>query len=212
MNILLFGAPGVGKGTQSALLVEKMDMKHISTGDLFRHAIKNETKLGLEAKSFMDGGNLVPDNVVIGMVQEVLEGLDGQNFILDGFPRTKPQAEALESLLEQFGLNIEKVISIQVPDEDLIQRLSGRRVCKDCGAVYHVEAKPTQAEGKCDLCEGEVVQRTDDQLDAIKHRLSVYNDSTRPVKEFYEGLDKLVEIDGAGSADGVFDRIKSILN
>ncbi len=188
MNIILFGAPGVGKGTQSSLLIDKLDMRHISTGDLFRYAIKNKTSLGLEAQTYIDEGKLVPDSIVIGMVEEVFEKLNGQNFILDGFPRTGTQAEALENLLNMFKLEIGKVISLKVPESVLMKRLTGRRVCKSCGAVFHVDSKPTKEEGKCDSCGGEVIQRSDDKEDVIAQRLQEYEKNTKPVKEFYKSL------------------------
>ncbi|MBC87527.1 MAG: adenylate kinase [Bdellovibrionaceae bacterium] len=212
MNLILFGAPGVGKGTQSALLVEKLDMRHISTGDLFRNAIKNETELGKKAKEFMDAGNLVPDEVTIGLVEEVLKNLNGQSFILDGFPRTTAQADALDGLLEKIGAPLDRVISFQVPESELVSRLTGRRVCKGCGAVYHIASKPPQQDGVCDVCgKAEVVQRKDDQEDVIKVRLENYENSTRPVKEFYQNKGQFTEIDGTGSADEVFERVQKVL-
>ncbi len=211
MNLILFGAPGVGKGTQSALLVEKLDMRHISTGDLFRNAIKNETELGKKAQSYMDAGNLVPDEIVIGMVEEVFENLNGQSFILDGFPRTTAQAEALEKLLDKVGISLDKVISLKVPQDELVSRLTGRRVCKGCGAVYHIESKPPKQEGVCDLCGEGVIQREDDKEEVIKTRLENYENSTRPVKEFYQNLGKFTEVDGTGSTEEVFARVQQNL-
>jgi len=212
LNILLFGAPGVGKGTQSSLLVEKLDMRHISTGDLFRLAIKNETDLGLEAKLYMDKGELVPDSVVIAMVREVLENLHGQGFILDGFPRTCNQAKELDVVLETMGMSLDKVISIAVPEKELIVRLTGRRVCSGCGAVYHIKNKPSLVEGVCDICSAEVTQRVDDHQDAISTRLDVYKKNTEPVKDLYRSLNKLIEIDGVGGSDVVFTRVKEVLS
>ncbi|MCB0342953.1 MAG: adenylate kinase [Bdellovibrionales bacterium] len=212
MNILLFGPPGAGKGTQSSMLVEKMGMSHISTGDLFRHAIKNKTPLGLEAQSYTDKGDLVPDSVVIGMVDEVVRGLEGKGFILDGFPRTVPQAKALDEMLEKYSLKVDKALFLEVPEEQLVARLSGRRVCKDCGAVYHAQTHPPKAEGVCDQCGGDVVQRTDDQEEAVRHRLKVYKNSTEPVKVFYQERDSLVEVDGTGDVMAVFGRLESQLD
>lgn len=211
MNLLLFGAPGAGKGTQSSLLVDKLDMVHISTGDLFRNAIKNQTTLGREAKKYMDKGELVPDAIVIGMVEEELKRLEGRSFILDGFPRTVPQAQALENLLVRHNTKADKVIFLEVPNGVLVERLAGRRVCKNCGAVYHVSSRPTQADGVCDVCGGSVVQRDDDKEEAIKKRLQVYSDTTKPLKEFYREQNKLVELDGTGTADEVFGRIQAAL-
>src|SRR6185312_9322053 len=171
MNIVLFGAPGAGKGTQSALLVERMGMEQISTGDLFRAAIKNKTELGLKAKSYMDKGELVPDAIVIGMVDEVLARLGKNLFILDGFPRTVAQAEALRTILARRAMEIGKAVFLEVPKEELLGRLTGRRVCKSCGAVYHIDSKPPKVAGVCDVCGGEVVQRNDDKEDVIATRL-----------------------------------------
>lgn len=212
MNILLFGPPGAGKGTQSALLVERKSLKHISTGDLFRAAIKNETSLGLEAKKYMDKGELVPDAVVIGMVEEMLQQLNGQNFILDGFPRTVPQAEALDDLLAKLDMQIDQAIFLEVPRDQLLSRLAGRRVCKKCGAVYHVMTKPPKKEGVCDLCGGELLHRSDDREEVIATRLEAYDKSTQPLKEFYKDSGLLVEVEGTGSADEVYSRVDEVLN
>lgn len=211
MNIILFGPPGAGKGTQSALLVERNLMRHISTGDLLREAVKQQTQLGVKAKSFMDAGQLVPDEIMIGMVGEVLQGLQGKSFILDGFPRTVPQAEALESLLSVYGLKIGKAIFLEVPREDLVKRLTGRRVCMSCGAVYHVDGKPTRQPGLCDLCGGQIVQRKDDHEDVISNRLEAYDRSTSPLKSYFGAKAILAEIQGIGSTEEVFSRLQSQL-
>jgi adenylate kinase len=207
LNIILFGPPGAGKGTQSSLLVEKKSMAHISTGDLFREAIKKQTPLGLQAKSYLDSGALVPDEITIGMVEEVLNKLGGRNFILDGFPRTIPQAEALEKLLKKHGLEIGKSVFIEVPRADLMRRLTGRRVCQNCGTVYHVETKPTKAGGVCDACGGQVVQRKDDHEDVIGNRLEAYDRSTSPLKDYFRKTGLLAEVNGVGSTDEVFSRL-----
>lgn len=211
MNIILFGPPGAGKGTQSALLVKKMDMRHISTGDLLREAVAKKTALGLEAKSFMDAGKLVPDAVMIGMVGEVLKTLAGKSFILDGFPRTVVQAEALETLLQQNKMQIGKALFLEVPRQDLMRRLTGRRVCANCGAVYHIDSKPTVKPNVCDACGGNVVQRKDDQDDVIQTRLEAYDKSTSPLKEYFRKQGRFVEIDGVGATDVVFSRVKNSL-
>lgn len=207
MNIVLFGPPGAGKGTQSALLVERKRMKHISTGDLLRAAMKNETPLGLQAKALVDAGKLVPDDVMIGIVEEVLKGLKGQNFILDGFPRTVPQAQALETLLKRYGMSIGKALFLEVPRRDLMRRLTGRRVCQSCGATYHVDSKPPKKEGVCDVCGGAVVQRKDDHEDVIGTRLEAYDKSTAPVKSFYASQGCLSEIEGVGETEEVYGRL-----
>ena len=211
MNILLFGPPGAGKGTQSALLVERKRMKHISTGDLFRAAIKNQTRLGLEARKYMDKGQLVPDAITIGMVEEVFMTLNGQSFILDGFPRNVAQGEALENLLKGHDLTIDKALFLEVPLEKLMGRLTGRRVCTACGATYHVTASPPKKEGVCDKCGGQVIQRADDKEDVIRTRLMAYEESTKPLKDFYKSAKKLVELDGLGATEDVYARIEKQL-
>lgn len=211
MNLLLFGPPGAGKGTQSAFLVEQMGMLHISTGNLFREAVSKKTPLGVKAKSFMDQGQLVPDEVTIGLVEEVLAGLGGKSFILDGFPRTVPQAEALDALLSKMKLKLDKAVSFEVPRADLTRRLAGRRVCEKCGAVYHVDSKPSKKAGVCDNCGGSVVQRKDDQEDVIKARLEAYDKSTAPVKEYYSKKGSLTEIQGTGTENEVFERLQTSL-
>lgn len=211
MNILLFGPPGAGKGTQSTLLIERLGMKHISTGDLFRANIKNKTPLGLRTKEILDRGELVPDDITIGMVAEEFGQLKGTSFILDGFPRTVKQAEALESLLQKSGLKIDKAIFLEVPFEPLMSRLTGRRVCKNCGAVYHVDAKPPKKEGVCDVCGNAVVQRPDDKAEVIGTRLNAYESSTAPLKEYYRKAGLLRSVDGMGEAEAVFSRVKKEL-
>jgi adenylate kinase len=210
MNVLLFGPPGAGKGTQSAFLVERLDMRHISTGDLFRKAIKENSALGMEAKKFIDLGQLVPDTVTIGMVKEVLQTLKGQGFILDGFPRNVIQAKSLEVLLAELKLNLDKALFLEVPHDALIARLTGRRVCRSCGTTYHVEFSPPKKSGVCDNCGGEVYQRTDDKAEAIGTRLKVYTESTAPLKDYYQHQGKLVDIDGQGELESIFSRIKSV--
>ncbi len=212
MNILLFGPPGAGKGTQSALLVEKRKMRHLSTGDMFRSAIKNETPLGLEAKRYMSEGKLVPDNVTIAMVGEEMKRLKGAEFILDGFPRTVVQAEALNALLSKLSLNIDRAIFVEVPNHYLMGRLTGRRVCKNCGATYHIEASPPKVDGVCDRCGSPLIQRDDDKAEVISTRLEAYEQSTRPLKDFYQSQGRLTVVDGTGAADEVFARIEKVLN
>jgi len=211
LNIVLFGPPGAGKGTQSALLVERKSMGHISTGDLLREAVKNQTPLGMKAKAIMDAGNLVSDDVMIGMVDEALQRLKGKSFILDGFPRTVPQAEALEKLLASQGLKLGKALFLEVPRASLLRRLTGRRVCQACGAVYHIDTRPTRKEGVCDVCGGAVVQRKDDHEDVIGTRLEAYDKSTSPLKKYFEGRGSFSEIDGVGSTEEVYARLASQL-
>lgn len=193
MNLILLGAPGAGKGTQAEVICDHLQIPAISTGNVLREAVKNGTEMCLKAKSFMDSGALVPDEVVIGIIKERLAMDDCQNgFILDGFPRTVPQAEALDAM----GVKIDKVIDIEVADEKIMQRLSGRRVCQDCGASYHVDYKPSKEDGKCDKCGGQTVQRKDDHPDTIKDRLHVYHEQTEPLKDYYEKTGKLTIVEG----------------
>lgn len=193
MNLIFLGAPGAGKGTQAEVVSRKLSIPTISTGNIIREAVKNGTKTGLEAKSYMDAGALVPDDVVIGIIRERLAEDDCKNgFILDGFPRTVAQAEALDAM----GIEIDKVIEISVPDETIKQRLSGRRACLDCGATYHVDFKPTKVEGICDKCGAKTVQRNDDKPETIEQRLKVYYEQTAPLKGFYEAKNKLVTVEG----------------
>ena len=193
MNLILLGAPGAGKGTQAEVICNHLNIPAISTGNILREAVKNGTQLGLEAKSFMDSGALVPDEIVIGILKDRIGEDDCQNgFILDGFPRTVPQAKALDEM----GVQIDKVIDIEVADEKIMQRLSGRRVCADCGASYHIEYKPSKSEGVCDKCGGETVLRKDDHPDTIKDRLHVFHEQTEPLKDYYQQTGKLVVVQG----------------
>lgn len=211
MNIVLFGAPGAGKGTQSALLVEQDGMYQISTGDLFRAAMKNKTELGKKAQEFVDKGQLVPDSITISLVEEVLEKISNKNFILDGFPRTVAQAEALGKMLTQRKLTIGKAVFLEVPREELLTRLTGRRVCKSCGAVYHVQSKPSKSAGVCDNCGGEVVQRNDDKEDVIATRLKAYEDNTFPLRAYFKDQGKYAEVNGNQETDRVYSQIKLLI-
>lgn len=212
MSIVLFGPPGAGKGTQASRMITEGKKFHISTGDLFRNAMKNGTPLGLEAKSYVDSGNLVPDSVTIGLVKEVLEANKGADFIFDGFPRTSTQAEALENLIKELNVNpVNHALFLEVPKEVLTERLTGRRLCRDCGKVYHVVADPTQKEGVCDKCGGEVYQRKDDGEEVISTRLDAYAKNTEPLKEYFQGRGLFVEIDGLGHPDEVFKRFQPYL-
>ena len=192
MNLILLGAPGAGKGTQAEVICDKLGVPTISTGNIIREALSKGTEMGIKAKSFIDAGQLVPDEVVIGIIKERLAKDDCKNgFILDGFPRTIPQAEALDAM----GVVIDKVIDIEVPDDKIVQRLSGRRVCADCGASYHLEYKKPEKEGICNVCGGKLVQRKDDHPDSVLDRLKVYHEQTEPLKDYYSkaGLLKVVE-------------------
>jgi adenylate kinase len=212
LNILLMGLPGAGKGTQAARIVEELHIPHISTGDMFRQAVKEQTPLGLEAKSYMDQGQLVPDRVTIGIVRERLAKEDCANgFLLDGFPRTVPQAEALDQLLNELGKEIDFVLYIDVAEEELLKRLTGRRICRDCGATYHVVFAPPKQEGICDRCGGELYQRDDDREETVAKRLQVNLEQIQHLLRYYEGTGKLARIDGAQPIENVTDDILSLL-
>ena len=208
MKLILLGPPGAGKGTQAKLMIDKWNIPQVSTGDILRAAVREGTELGIEAKGFMDSGELVPDRVVIGIIAERLREEDAaEGFILDGFPRTIPQAEALQEILDDLGRNIDHVISIEVDDEELVTRLTGRRMCKGCGESFHVVFNPSDKEGVCDRCSGELYQRDDDKEQTIRQRLAVYSDQTQPLIAFYEKQGKLRRIDGTGSIEEIFSRV-----
>lgn len=193
MKLILLGAPGAGKGTQAEVICQKLNIPAISTGNILRAALKSGTEMGLKAKSFMDSGKLVPDDILIGIIQDRLKEEDCKNgFILDGFPRTIPQAEALDSM----GVVIDKVIDIEVPDDKIVARMSGRRVCESCGASYHLLYKKTAVEGVCGICGGTLVQRKDDHPDTVKDRLVAYHTQTEPLKDYYEAQGKLCIVEG----------------
>lgn len=204
MYILLMGPPGAGKGTQAAMLVDKFGIPHISTGDMFRAAVKEGTELGKQAKACMDAGQLVPDSVTIGIVKERLAKPDcKKGFILDGFPRTIEQANALDATLSELQIKLDRVVNISVPAEDLISRATGRRICRSCGATYHVVYKPTAKEGVCDKCSGETYQRDDDSEATMTKRLTVYSSQTKPLIQYYQDNGLYTEIDGRQSIDKV---------
>ena len=204
MHILLMGPPGAGKGTQAAELVKAFDIPHISTGDMFRAAAKEGTELGKQAKACMDAGKLVPDSVTIGIVRERLSKDDcKKGFILDGFPRTVEQADALTGILKDLGLTLTRVLNINVPAEDLIERAVGRRICKKCGATYHTKFNPPKKEGICDVCGSELFQRADDTAETMKNRLSVYEASTKPLIDYYKAAGVYTEVDGRQSIEKV---------
>lgn len=212
MQLILMGAPGAGKGTQAAKLVKEFNIPQISTGDMFRAAVKEGTELGKAAKACMDAGKLVPDEVTIGIVRERLAKDDCKNgFILDGFPRTVEQADALKTILAELGKTLTRVLNIHVPSEDLIERAVGRRICKQCGATYHVKFNATKVEGICDECGGELYQRADDTVETMTNRLNVYVESTRPLIEYYKAAGVYTEIDGRQSIDKVSADLISVL-
>ena len=212
MKLLIMGRPGAGKGTQAANIKEYYNIPHISTGDMFRAAIKNETKLGLLAKSYMDKGQLVPDEVTIGIVQErLLEDDCKKGFLLDGFPRTIAQAEALETFLKDNGIVLDAVLDVNVPAEILVRRMVGRRVCKGCGATFHVEFNAPKQEGICDVCGTPLIQRADDTYETANSRLEVYDNNTAPLLDFYNTRGLLKTVNGDQALDKVFEDIKNVL-
>ncbi|MDL2219641.1 adenylate kinase [Ruminococcaceae bacterium OttesenSCG-928-O06] len=204
MKLILLGAPGAGKGTQAEFIEKKYDIPSLSTGNILREAVKNGTPVGLKAKAYMDAGGLVPDDVIIGVIKERMQAPDAQKgFILDGVPRTLAQAEALESM----GVDIDLVLDIEVSDENIIERLSGRRVCEKCGASYHTVFKPSQKPEVCDRCGGRLIIRKDDEPETIKARLAAYHEQTEPLIDFYKQRGKLVEIEGSYSVEKTTERI-----
>jgi adenylate kinase len=212
MNIILLGPPGAGKGTQATRLIEKYNIPQISTGDMLRAALKAGTPLGLEAKKFMDKGELVPDSVVIGLVKERIQQKDCQDgYMLDGFPRNVSQAETLDKMLGELGQKIDHVVCIEVPSDELVARLTGRRTCRSCGAGYHVMFDPPKKEGVCDKCGGELYQRDDDNETTVKSRLQVYANQTEPLIDYYNKQGKLRRIHGVGDMQAIFGRITSVL-
>lgn len=212
MRLVLLGAPGAGKGTQAKKLIEKYSIPQISTGDILRKAVADGTALGKEAKSYMDSGGLVPDSVVIGLVKDRLAQDDcKKGYILDGFPRTTPQAEALDAELAAMGTPLTDALSVDVPMNDLMKRLTGRRTCKSCQQMYNLHFSAPQKEGVCDKCSGELMQRDDDKEDTIKNRLEVYQKSTAPLIDYYSGKGILKSVEGTGSIDDIFNKVCSML-
>jgi adenylate kinase len=200
MNIILLGAPGAGKGTQAAVICDYLKIPTISTGNIIRAALKSGTEMGLKAKSFIDNGQLVPDDVVIGIIKERLsEGDCANGFILDGFPRTIPQAEALDSM----GVQIDRVVDIDVSNEEIVHRLSGRRVCESCGATYHLDYNKPKVEGVCDVCAGTLIQRKDDSPETVQQRLAVYHEQTKPLEDYYREQGKLSVVSGEGEIEEI---------
>ena len=211
MKIIMLGAPGAGKGTQAKRIAEKYGIPHISTGDIFRANIKEGTELGMKAKEFMDQGLLVPDEVTIGMLLDRIKKEDCVNgYVLDGVPRTIPQAESLTKALEEMGQKIDYAVDVDVPDENIVSRMSGRRACITCGATYHVQFAPPKAEGICDKCGAELVLRDDDKPETVQKRLAVYHEQTQPLIDYYRRAGVLVSVDGTQSMDQVFESIVKI--
>ena len=205
MKLILLGAPGAGKGTQAEIISEKYNIPTISTGNIIRAALKNGTEMGLKAKSYIDAGELVPDDVVIGIIKERLSESDCKDgYILDGFPRTIPQAEALDKM----GFAIDAALSIEVADSEIVKRMSGRRVCEKCGASYHTVFKKPAKEGVCNVCEGKLVTRKDDESETVKNRLNVYHEQTEPLKDYYKNYGKLITVEGQ---DEVKDTTRLVL-
>ncbi|WP_041139857.1 adenylate kinase [Beduini massiliensis] len=212
MNIILMGPPGAGKGTQAEKLVEKLGLVQISTGDMFRAAMKENTDAGVRAKSFMDQGLLVPDEITNDIVKErLLQGNFGNGFILDGYPRNVFQAESLEKISEELNIKIDAVVNIDVDFEKLIGRLSGRRICRSCGATYNLKFKPSKVEGVCDKCGGELYQRSDEDEETVKTRLNTYVEQTQPLIDYYTNKGELININGDQAMDDVFNDIKTQL-
>ncbi|MEF9946462.1 MAG: adenylate kinase [Lachnospiraceae bacterium] len=212
MKIIMLGAPGAGKGTQAKKISEKYHIPHISTGDIFRANIKNGTELGKKAKTFMDQGLLVPDELVVDLVVDRVGKEDCKNgYVLDGFPRTIPQAQALDKALETIGETMDYAINVEVPDANIVSRMSGRRACVDCGATYHMVYAPTKVEGICDHCGGKLILREDDKPETVQKRLNVYHEQTQPLIQYYTDKKILEEVDGTIDINDVFKAITHIL-
>ena len=212
MRIIMLGAPGAGKGTQAKKIAEKYNIPHISTGDIFRANIKNGTDLGVKAKSYMDQGLLVPDELVVDLVADRIQQDDAKaGYVLDGFPRTIPQAESLDAALAKMGQKIDYAIDVEVPDENIINRMSGRRACVKCGATYHLQYAKPKAEGVCDVCGEQLILRDDDKPETVQKRLGVYHQQTQPLIDYYENQNALKEVDGTKDMEDVFADIVAIL-
>lgn len=212
MKIIMLGAPGAGKGTQAKMIADKYSVPHISTGDIFRANIKNGTELGMEAKKYMDQGQLVPDELTVKILLDRVAQDDCKNgYVLDGFPRTIPQANVLDEALNKLGEKIDFAVNVDVPDENIIRRMGGRRACVSCGATYHIEHVPPKAEGVCDRCNSELILRDDDKPETVKNRLEIYHEQTQPLIDFYEAKGVLKNVDGTVDMNDVFAAIVSIL-
>lgn len=208
MRLVLLGPPGAGKGTQARMLGERVHAPQVASGDLLREAVRDKTPLGVQAKSYMESGSLVPDELVLKLIDARLDEADAKlGFILDGFPRSVPQAEALGVMLKQRGEKISKVVAIMVPDDELVKRISGRRTCRNCNEMYHVAFDPPAKPGICNKCGGELYQREDDHEDTVRHRLQVYNDATKPLLDYYGKAGLLSQVDGMGRPEDILARI-----
>ncbi len=213
MNLIFLGAPGSGKGTQAVRLADKISVLHLSTGDLLRAAVKNGTELGKKAEGFMKAGELVPDDIIIGLIEEKQNSGELNNgFILDGFPRTIPQAESLDEMFKRVGSKIDYAVLLDVDDDEIIKRLSGRMYCNDCQAGYNYPANMPKEKDICDKCGGKLVRRPDDEPDVVKNRLDVYKKQTQPIEDYYRGQSLLLPIAGIGTPDDIFERIVKGLN
>ena len=213
MKIIMLGAPGAGKGTQAKMIAEKFNIPHISTGDIFRANIKNGTELGKKAKEYMDKGQLVPDELTVEILLDRVANDDCKDgYVLDGFPRTIPQADVLDKELTKLGDKVDFAINVDVPDENIVRRMSGRRACLKCGATYHIEHIPPKQEGICDKCGSELVQRDDDKPETVQNRLSVYHEQTQPLIDYYNKKNILKSVDGTKDMQEVFSDIVNILN
>ncbi|MDD1757772.1 MAG: adenylate kinase [Methanotrichaceae archaeon] len=212
MNIVLLGPPGSGKGTQAKMIADKYKVKHISTGDILRENVRNGTPLGKEAKKYMDAGKLVPDTVLIDIIKDRLAKPDVKNgWMLDGYPRTIPQAEAMEKIMPTLGQKLNVVLNIDVPDNELVERLSGRRMCK-CGTSYHIQFNPPKEAGKCDVCHGDLYHRDDDKAEAIMKRLETYHNQTQPLIDYYSKKGIIANIKGSGDIQQIFTEISKVLD
>ena len=212
MNLIFLGAPGAGKGTQAEIVCDKLNIPAISTGNILRAAVKDGTPMGVKAKSYMDAGALVPDEVIVGIVKERLQADDCKNgFVLDGFPRTIPQAEALDAALKNLNQTMDYAIDVDVPDDNIVNRMGGRRACVNCGATYHIEFNPTKVEGKCDACGNDLIIRDDDKPETVLKRLTTYHEQTQPLIDYYSKQGILKSVDGTQPMDNVFAAIVAIL-
>lgn len=213
MRVIFLGPPGVGKGTQAEFVAKKYNIPKLSTGDLLRESVDRQTSLGKEAKGFMERGELVPDAVVIGLVEEKLAAQECQNgFLLDGFPRTVPQADELSALLQKQGASLDRVVYFSIPKKEIVKRISGRRSCPECKAVYHLESIPPKRDGICDVCGKALIQRTDDMPETIESRLAVYQEQTEPLIKYYQHRSILSELDGSGAVGTVQQRLVVLLS